>query len=74
MYACPDDATPTLTGPTSCSEEFVGGMPIYGGFELDVFQSLAQFFRSEPEPLISTALHDLFMAVLSELVETNKGL
>lgn len=62
----PIHATPTLAGPTSCSEEFVGGMPIYSGFELDVFQSLAQFFCSEPEPLISTALYDLYMAVLSE--------
>lgn len=38
-------------------------MPVYYGFELDVLQSLVQFF-SLPDPLISPKLYDLYMAVL----------
>ena len=53
-------------GPDGCSEEFVGGMPMYGGFELDVFQSLVDFFRSLPEPLVSSGLYELFMAMISK--------
>lgn len=56
--------------PESCSVEFVGDMPIYGGFELDVFQSLLDFLHAEPVPLIPSALHDLFMATL-KLVRRN---
>ena len=69
----PSPTTPTFSslttpfaGPESCNEEFVGGMPIYGGFELDVFQSLVHFLRSEPKPLVPTGLYDLYMAVHSE--------
>ena len=54
---------PSNTGPEGCTEEFVGGMPVYYGFELDVLQSLVQFF-SLPDPLISPKLYDLYMAVL----------
>lgn len=57
----------TYIGPEGCTEELVGGMPIYYGFEVDVLQSLAEFFSSLPDPLISPKLYDLHMAVLREL-------
>lgn len=53
--------------PDGCTEEFVGGMPIYCGFELDVLKSLLHYFGQLPEPLISTKLYDLHTAVLKLL-------
>ena len=61
--------TTTRTGPDGCTEEFVGGMAVYGGFELDVLQSLVQYFNSLPDPLISSKLYELHMAVLRELTK-----
>ena len=43
-------------------------MAVYGGFELDVLQSLVQYFNSLSDPLISPKLFDLHMAVLRELM------
>lgn len=57
------------SGPDGCTEELVGGMPVYYGLELDVLQSLVQFFRELADPLISTKLFNLFMAVNSEWVD-----
>lgn len=64
----PHNHTHSPTGPESCNEDFVGGMPKYSGFELDVFKTLVQFFHSEREPLVTSALYDLYMAVLSEWI------
>ena len=62
MFTC------TYSGPEGCTEEFVGGMPVYCGFESDVLLSLTQYFSSFPDPLISPKLYDLHMAVLRELI------
>eukprot|EP00731_Ephydatia_muelleri_P017979 Em0011g19a len=50
--------------PEGCTEEFVGGLPVYQGLELDVLQSLVVYFSLQTEPLISFSLGDLFAAVL----------
>ncbi len=55
-----------MTGPDGCTEELVGGRPVYAGFELDVLQSVVEYFHGLTEPLISTKLFDLLMAVNSE--------
>ena len=55
-----------MTGPDACTEELMGGKPVYAGFELGVLQSLVQYFHGLAEPLISTKLFDLLMAVNSE--------
>ncbi len=51
----------------------MGGMPIYGGFELDVYKSLLQYFLSLPRPLIPTFHFDLYVAVQSKLVWVWRG-
>ena len=58
--------THTHTGPDGCTEEFVGGMPVYCGFELDVLQSLVKYFQALSDPLISVKLYDLHKAVHSK--------
>lgn len=58
--------------PEGCTEEFVGGLPVYQGLELDVLQSLVVHFSLQPEPLISCSLGDLFAAVLC-LIEEKKS-
>ncbi len=50
-------------GPDGCSEELVGGMPVYSGLEVDILHSLAKYFNSLSGPLISAKLYDLHMAV-----------
>ena len=53
-------------GPEGCTEEFVGGLPVYQGLELDVLQSLVVYFSLQTDPLISSNLGDLLVAILSE--------
>ena len=55
-------------GPEGCTEEFVGGLPVYQGLELDVLRSLVVHFSLQTEPLISCCLGDLFAAILREFV------
>ena len=61
-------------GPEGCTEEFVGGLPVYQGLELDVLQSLVVYFSLQTEPLISFSLGDLFAAVLRESMARLTGM
>ena len=55
-----------LTGPEGCPADVVTGHPQTFGLEMEVLQSLEQYLCALPEPLISTHLYSLHMAVNSE--------
>ncbi|CAI8010200.1 DEP domain-containing protein 1B [Geodia barretti] len=62
---------PRAQGPEGCPTDVVTGQPSTFGLESEVLQSLAQYLCALPEPLISTNLYSLHMAVNS-LVEEGK--
>lgn len=55
-----------LIGPEGCPSDVVTGQPQTFGLEMEVLQSLEQYLCALPEPLISTHLYSLHMAVNSE--------
>lgn len=55
-----------LIGPEGCPADVVTGQPKTFGLETEVLQSLVQYLCALPEPLISTDLYGLHMAVNSE--------
>ena len=46
----------------------MGDSPVYSGLEQEVLQSLVQYFQALTEPLISSKLYDLLMAIQSESI------
>ena len=57
-----------VVGPEGCPTDVVTGQPSTFGLESEVLQSLAQYLCALPEPLISTNLYSLHMAVNSESI------
>ena len=57
------------TGPTDSAEDVTGGLPIYHGFEQDVFQAISNYFTQQlPQPLIPQTLYDLILTSIHPLI------
>ena len=59
----------TCIGPTDSIDDVTGGLPIYHGFEQDVFQSISNYFTQQlPHPLIPCSLYDLLLSSIYPLI------
>ncbi|XP_011409431.1 PREDICTED: DEP domain-containing protein 1A-like, partial [Amphimedon queenslandica] len=56
-------------GPTGSAEDVTGGLPIYHGFEQDVFQAISNYFTQQlQQPLIPQALYELILTSIHPLI------
>lgn len=56
-------------GPTGSAEDVTGGLPIYHGFEQDVFQAISNYFTQQlSHPLIPQSLYELILTSIHPLI------